>query len=113
MVWNYHDDDTAQPDAQVAVNLAGLPASPGRMLLRHYRIDEHHSNAYAAWLPIAYAAWFKDEPQAPTPEQYAQLKAAGQLQMLDSPRWIENHAGSAEIDFTLPGQSISLLEISW
>jgi xylan 1,4-beta-xylosidase len=106
MVWNYHDDDTPGPDTQVALKVAGLPASERRLLLRHYRIDREHSNAYAAWLAMG-------SPQNPTPEQYAQLKAAGQLQMLDSPRWIENHAGSAEIDFAFPSQSISLLEISW
>ncbi len=106
MVWNYHDDDTAGPDAQVALSLAGIPASLRRVLLRHYRIDHDRSNAYTAWLAM-------NSPQNPTPEQYTQLKAAGQLQMLDSPRWIENHHGSAEIDFALPSQSISLLEISW
>ncbi len=106
MVWNYHDDDTPGPDAQVTLNLAGIPASQRRVLLRHYRIDRDHSNAYTAWLAMG-------SPQNPTPEQAAQLKAAGQLQMLDSPRWIENHDGKAEIDFTLPSQSISLLEISW
>ena len=106
MVWNYHDDDTAGPDAQVALSLAGIPASARRVLLRHYRIDRDHSNAYTAWLAMG-------SPQNPTSEQAAQLKAAGQLQMLDSPRWIENHDGSAGIDFTLPSQSISLLEISW
>ena len=28
-------------------------------------------------------------PQQPTPEQYAQLERAGQLQTLESPRWID------------------------
>jgi hypothetical protein len=50
-------------------------------------------------------------PQIPTPEQYAKLKAAEQLQLLDSPQWITN--GKANLEFALPRQAISLLELTW
>ena len=36
-------------------------------------------------------------PQEPTPEQYAQLKAAGQLQLLTSPEWLDVSGGSVTI----------------
>ena len=56
------------------VTITGIPAGVKRVLLEHYRIDETHSNAYTAWKNMG-------SPQAPTPEQYGELKAAGQLQL--------------------------------
>ncbi len=106
MVWNYHDDDVAGPDAPVVVKLAGIPAVAHRLLLRHYRIDRGHSNSYAEWLAMS-------SPQNPTPYQIELLKTAGQLQLLNSPHWIRSDGGSAEIPFSLPRESVSLLELSW
>ena len=47
LVWHYHDDDVAGPDATVHLELTGLPR--GTPTVTHFRIDEQHSNAYAAW----------------------------------------------------------------
>ena len=47
MVWNYHDDDLPAPAAEVEVRVDGLGAE--RVLFHHYRVDERHGNAYAAW----------------------------------------------------------------
>jgi len=99
LLWNFHADDIPGPDAQVHVVLNGIPA---HVLLRHYRIDDRHSNAYAAWRRM-------DSPGKPTPEQYAALEAAGQLQEFDSPRWY----GRTDLQVTLPRQSVSLLQLSW
>ncbi|HVW87490.1 MAG TPA: hypothetical protein VHB50_22540, partial [Bryobacteraceae bacterium] len=79
LAWNYHDDDLPGDAAAVQVDIAGVPAQARRVLVRQYRIDDEHSNAYTAWKKMG-------SPQTPSPEQYAQLEAAGQLQMLDSPR---------------------------
>lgn len=106
MVWNYHDDDVPAADSPIDLKLTGLPPAAKRALLQHYRIDRDHSNAYTAWKQMG-------SPQNPTPEQYSQLKSAGQLQALDSPRWIENRDGTLELKFTLPRQAVSLLEFSW
>lgn len=105
MVWNYQDEDIAGDDAQVKLSIGGLPDKP-RVLVRHYRIDRNHSNAYTVW---------KDEgsPATPTPEQYAKLEAAGGLELLDSPHWIEILNGKADLQFALPLQAISLVELSW
>jgi xylan 1,4-beta-xylosidase len=37
MVWNYHDNDVAAPDAEISVNANGIGAE--KALVRHYRID--------------------------------------------------------------------------
>ena len=106
MIWNYHDDDVPAPDTPIALDVRGLPAQNERILLRQYRIDQNHSNSYKAWLAMG-------SPQNPTPAQYAELKAAGQLQMLDSPRWISNQNGRVEVELSAPRESVSLVELSW
>jgi xylan 1,4-beta-xylosidase len=106
LVWNYHDDDFPAPAAQVHLTVGGLPATATRLLVRHYRIDQEHSNAYAVWKQMG-------SPQSPTQDQYAKLEQAGQLELLESPRWLWNNRGASEIDFSLPRQGTSLIEWSW
>jgi xylan 1,4-beta-xylosidase len=106
MVWHYHDDDVAAAAAPVALTFAGVPAGAGKVLVRHYRIDERHSNAYAVWKQMG-------SPQSPTPEQYAQLEAAGQLQMLGSPYYAAPKNGVVEVNFALPRHGVSLVQVSW
>jgi len=105
LVWNYHDDDIAVPPTPVAVHITGLPSST-RPLLQHYRIDDEHSNAFTIWKKMG-------APQNPTAEQYAQLEPSGQLALLESPRWLRSVAGALDIQFQLPRQGVSLLEITW
>jgi xylan 1,4-beta-xylosidase len=106
LVWNYHDDDVAAPDAAVQLRIGGLPDSARRVSTRHYRIDQRHSNSYTAWKAMG-------SPQQPTQEQYAALEAAAQLQVLESPRWIEAHSGELRLEFALPRQGVSLIELTW
>ncbi len=106
MLWNYHDDDLPAPDADVQVTVAGIPAGVTRVLLEHYRIDETHSNAYTVWKAMG-------SPQSPTPEQYARLKAAGQLQFESSPTWLDVHDSKVTIETALPRQAVSLLKLTW
>jgi xylan 1,4-beta-xylosidase len=106
LVWNYHDDDVPAPGTQVNLQVNRLPADASRVLVRHYRIDQTHSNAYTVWQRMG-------SPQNPTPEQYAQLIKAGQLQMLSSPEWKSTEGGKLQTSFTLPRQGISLVQMSW
>ena len=106
MLWNYHDDDLPATPADVEIFVSGIPAGMKRVLLEHYRIDESNSNAYTAWKNMG-------SPQSPTPEQYAQLKAAGQLQLLSSPAWIDVDNGRVIVETTLPRQAVSLLRLKW
>jgi xylan 1,4-beta-xylosidase len=106
MAWNYHDDDVPGPAASVRLGVMGVPAGAKRVLLRHYRIDQMHSNAYTVWKELG-------SPQNPTPEQYARLESAGQLQLLESPRWVSADGGKVELSFTLGSQAVSLVQLSW
>jgi len=106
MVWNYRDEEPAAGDAPVSLDLTGLPVRSRKILVRHYRIDRNHSNSYTVWKAMG-------SPQSPLPEQYAALKAAGQLHLLESPRWVESKSGALRLEFAMPGDSVSLVELSW
>jgi xylan 1,4-beta-xylosidase len=106
LAWNYHDDDLPAPPAAVTLEVSGIPTGVQRVLVRHFRIDETHSNAWTVWKQMG-------SPQQPNPEQFKTLEAAGQLQLLDSPRWIEARAGAVKLDTALPRQAVSLIQIGW
>jgi xylan 1,4-beta-xylosidase len=105
LVWNYHDDDLPAAPADVRLALAGMPASAA-VMLEHYRIDDTHSNSYTAWKAMG-------SPAAPSPEQYAQLEASAQLQLLTSPAWVSVKDGSLAVPFALPRHAVSLIRIQW
>jgi len=106
MVWNYHDQDVDARAAPINLAITGLPESTPVMLVEHFRIDAHHSNAFTAWKQMG-------SPQSPSPEQYDQLQSAGQLQLLTSPAWTPIDHGQAHLQFTLPRQGVSLVRITW
>jgi len=106
MLWNYHDDDVPGSFAEIDLSVKGFPSDAHRVLMQHYRIDDTHSNAYTVWKQMG-------SPQNPTPQQYAQLQAAGGLQLEDSPRWFDVNAGVVELNLSLPRQGISLVRFSW
>jgi xylan 1,4-beta-xylosidase len=106
LVWNYHDDDLPAESAKVRVTIAGIPAGVKRVLLKHYRIDDTHSNAYTVWKQM-------NSPQSPTAEQYGHLRKAGQLELLTAPKWLDVDDGKVVIETELPRQATSLLHLQW
>jgi xylan 1,4-beta-xylosidase len=106
LVWHYHDDDVAGPDADVRLETSGLPAHVHEALLTHYRVDQGHSNAYAAWNAMG-------APVAPDPGQYAQLKAEGALAVFEEPTRVPVANGAVSLGFALPRQGVSLVVLDW
>ena len=106
MIWNYHDDDLPAPGADVQVTISGFPPGVKKVLLEHYRIDDTHSNSYTAWKAMG-------SPQSPTPEQYERMKAAGQLELLTSPVWLDVSGGKVTVATNLPRQATSLMHLKW
>lgn len=103
MIWNYQDNDLPKPDAQIAFNMSdAFNGFTGISSLKHYRIDETHSNAYSTWLAMG-------SPQNPTEKQYADLQTAGQLQMLRDPTEIKIDDGAFGLQFALPIHAVSLI----
>jgi xylan 1,4-beta-xylosidase len=106
MLWNYHDDDLPAESAEVVVTIAGIPTGVSKVLFEQYRIDDTHSNSYSVWRAMG-------SPQAPTPEQYARLKEAGQLQLFGSPQWLDAIDRKVSIGTNLPRQATSLMRLKW
>jgi len=81
----------------VEVVVEGLPSAAARVLLKHYRIDERHSNAYTAWKEMG-------SPQNPTPDQYARLSPPGSCRCSKAAVALDRR-GSARVEFSLPRQA--------
>jgi xylan 1,4-beta-xylosidase len=107
LVWHYHDDDVAGPDAAITLTVAGFPTDVHGALLTHYRVDELHSNSFGEWKRLG-------SPIAPDEKQYAQMEAASRLEQLgDVTVTTVGADGVATINFTLPRQGVSLLIFDW
>jgi xylan 1,4-beta-xylosidase len=106
LAWNYHDDDVTAADAQVAMAIRGIPAGVGRVLVRRYCVDRTHSNSYTVWKSMG-------SLQKPTPEEYAELERAGQLEMAGSPEWVASQGGQVQVKFALARQGVTLVQASW
>jgi xylan 1,4-beta-xylosidase len=106
LVWNYHDDDVPFPSAPIELAVTGLPPSAKRGLVEHFRVDSDHSNGFTAWKEMG-------SPQSPSESQYRRLESAGQLQLLDSPAWVEVQKGSVQLHLMLPRQGLSLIHLTW
>jgi xylan 1,4-beta-xylosidase len=104
LVWHYHDDDVAGPDADVSLALEGLPYADGAARVRHYRVDREHGNAFERWKALG-------SPQATTPEQHAELAKAGQLAELAPAASLDVRGRKALLRFALPRQAVSLLVV--
>ena len=106
LIWNYNGNDSPTATTPVNLQVADLPKGTREVLLEHYRLDTNHSDSYTAWRRMG-------SPQQPTPDQYRQLKMAGQLHLLGSPSWAHLQKNSLHLQFMLPRQAMSLIRITW
>jgi len=105
MLWHYHDDDIPGPRAHVRLTLRGLPVQSGTLPLRHYRIDQQHSNAYTLWKKMG-------APPQPTHQQYAQLEKAGRLAEIGQKPTCRVESNQVVLQLDLPRQAVSLLVVN-
>jgi xylan 1,4-beta-xylosidase len=103
LFWNYHDDDKMAPDAVINFVIKGITSKKAEIV--QYRIDKSHSNSYEAWKQMG-------SPQNPSPEQYAELERAGQLQISGKPSKVKARKGTVTINTTLQRQGVGLIIIS-
>ncbi|MFZ6719083.1 GH39 family glycosyl hydrolase [Undibacterium sp. Ji49W] len=104
LVWNYHDTDIIDAGSPVALTIKGIPAD--KLTVHHYRIDEAHSNSYAAWKKMG-------SPQNPNTAQIAELEKAGQLAELEAPAHLQVQGQQVTIHMQLPRQAVSLVKLSY
>jgi xylan 1,4-beta-xylosidase len=106
LIWHYHDDDVPGLNANVELALANLPFVSGNAVMTEFRVDNEHSNSFAAWQRMG-------SPPAPTPAQHVELARAGQLTRMGTTKIIKVKRGQANISVSLPRQAVSLLELDW
>lgn len=99
LVWHYHDDDVAGPDAQIKLSLNGIKAKPAQAKL--WRVDGDHANAFSAWKKMG-------SPQSPDQDQYKQLEAASVMHA-ETLSIATGQRGGASIDLRLPRQGVALI----
>lgn len=104
MVWNYHDDNVAGPPSLVSLTINGIAGK--KVLVNHYRVDDQFSNSFEKWKAIG-------KPQNVNAEQYKQLEKAGQLRLYTSPEWKEVKNGKTVLQFELPRQGVSFIQLTW
>ena len=106
LLWNYQDAEAQAASAAVMLTVTGMPQKARRVLVKQYRIDRNHSNAYAVWQTMG-------SPQHPSSEQYAQLLDRAGLELIGSPDWQNVNNGQIEVKTELPGESVALVQITW
>ena len=102
MLWNYHDDDTPGPTADITLTLQNLPPNTTSATLTKFLIDQTHSNAYTLWQQMG-------SPTKPTPDQYQKLKSTGQLTTDGDPQQLPLLNNQTTLHLHLPHQAVSLL----
>ena len=93
----------ARPRRSIST-ISGLPR--GRMLVQHFRVDDEHSNSYERGRRWARRA-------SPSPEQYAQLEQAGQLQSAGIAALDRFGGWPRASDLHLPLHGVSLILLTW
>jgi xylan 1,4-beta-xylosidase len=104
MVWNYHDDNIANPPSPIDLTISGI--NEKKVLVHHYRVDHEFSNSFEAWKAMG-------KPHEVVGEQYRALEWSGQLQLYTSPQWMEAADGNTVLKFDLPRQGVSLIQLTW
>jgi xylan 1,4-beta-xylosidase len=105
LAWHYDDEEIPGAAADVSLLLDGLPPVKN-VRVRHFRIDDEHSNAYTAWKAM-------NAPLPVSPAQAAELQQAGQLAELEPPGELPVRDGKLTLLCRLPRQAVSLFVITW
>ena len=105
MIWYQADEWWQNGVCQIEININHLPFN-GPGILKHYRIDNEHSNSYSAWIE-------QGRPQTPDIHQVEQIKSRQGLELVREPQHLNiDSSGMIKLSFQLPLFSTSLIQIS-
>jgi xylan 1,4-beta-xylosidase len=105
LIYNHHDEWELDAPHTIELEVENLPFANGSLVVKHYRIDQSHSNAYAEWVR-------QGRPMYPAPGQRAAIKAREGLELLEPPQRILPRDGKVKLSFQLPVHAVSLLVIA-
>jgi xylan 1,4-beta-xylosidase len=106
IVWNYREEDIAEPARKVSIEIVGLPEKLRRVKREEFAVDEERSNSYTAWKKMG-------KPQSPSAEDRTVLETASRLETVTGPMWVEVHGGKCELNIELPHEGMMLIRLSW
>jgi xylan 1,4-beta-xylosidase len=104
LVWNYHDDDVAGPDAAVSLTLKGLKQNKTGHSATVWRVDERNGNAFSAWKRMG-------SPQSPNATQYKELEQASELVAQSVPTQ-SARGGATTLEVAVPRQGVALIVLA-
>ena len=104
LLWNYHDEDIAAPDATIALEVAGIPATS--IHVTRTIVDANHANAHAAWFSM-------NSPQRLTPTQLESVREAGRLKSISDPPIHKLSDEPISLVVTAARQGVILIHLSW
>ena len=92
------------PPARVTLSVRLPPGHGEGARLTHFRVDDTHSNAYAAWLALG-------SPAAPDAAQRARLEDAMRLATLSTAGRVDAPGGVVTVQTELPRFGVSLVVV--
>ena len=106
IVWNYREEDIAEPARKLRIEIVGLPASVKRAKVEEFAIDEERSNSYTSWKKMG-------KPQSPTAKERAALETASRLEKVTGSEWVEVRRGRCPVDVELRHEGMEFVRLSW
>ncbi|MBD3320540.1 MAG: hypothetical protein GF350_05520 [Chitinivibrionales bacterium] len=129
MVFNNKEYYVACPESLCTVSLSFSDIPYSQAALVHYRIDEHHSNAYRVWEELggpveeftsctdgfvlgqdqvrALFPW--QGPEQPDAAQFAEIRKRMELETIEPPEEVSITGGSFTTQFELPMPGVSMV----
>lgn len=105
LLWHHADRWRATGSASVDLTIQGLPFDGSSVSMRHWRIDDEHSNAYAEWVR-------QGRPEDPSAAQLEQIKRRQGLELLEAPATHQCDGGRISLRIELPLHACSLIELT-
>lgn len=104
LVYNHVTGGTADPTQSklVTLTLNNLPFAAGPLTVRHYLVDQSHSNSHTAWVQMG-------KPDKPTQEQWVTLRDQSDLCYYDTNATPTSN--SLTLEFPLETYGVSLITL--
>lgn len=103
LLFSHHDDVDRQQNFDVNIEINNLPFT-GNIIVKQYRIDSEHSNAYAEWVK-------QGKPKYPDEKEYAKIKAKDGLEQVGMSEKQTITEGRLKLQCSMPAHAVSLIEI--
>lgn len=102
LLYCHHDDWDKEGEYQIELEVSNLPFEGNKVRVKHYRIDEMHSNAHTEWVR-------QGRPKYPYPGQRRAIESRQGLELCEPQSEELMLDGKLRKQITLPVHGISLL----